>query len=252
MNHDPYAHEPYVKTQYRGEQDHRVHKGERTVNAFAKMIERMEDLILAGMGIPLTPWTVVHGDKLVPLLDRIRESLPDEIREAQLIVARQEDIVADAQRKAVQIVEDAKRQAENLLSESELMHAVHTEAERIRQQVMGELETMRKKTFEDTEELKSRSYEEARNVKEGADRYAETVLSSLEKSTTEFLGVIRNGQKHLKRSRAEVIQQLAQSSGRSGVVSHSASVIQAGLSPSSSGSSGNPQQSPQLASIQHD
>lgn len=175
------------------------------------MIERMEDLILAGMSIPLTPWTIVHGEKLVPLLDRIRENLPEEIRQAQRVLEHRDEILAEAQRKANQMLQDAKDQAEHMLNESELLRAVHGEAERVRQQVWTELEAMRKKAFEESESAKAAAYEESKSVREGADQYADTILSSLDKSLAEFQAVVRNGQKHLKRAKAEAIHQAQQS-----------------------------------------
>ncbi len=182
---------------------------ERAINTFAKMIERMEDLVLAGLGIPLTPWTIVNGDKLVPLLDRIRESLPEEVRQSQMIIDRRDEILAESQRKGTEMLEDAKIQAETMLSESELMKAVQEEAERIRHQVMVELDAHRKKAFEEAEAMKAAAYEESRAVREGADRYAETVLASLEKSLSEFQMVVRNGQKHLKHSRSQASQMVS-------------------------------------------
>ena len=167
----------------------------------------MEDLILAGVSIPLTPWTIVHGDKLVPLLDRIRENLPEVVQQAQRVVDQRDDMLADAQRRASQMLQDAKEQAEAMLSESELMRAVHLEAERVRHQVMTELEAMRKKAFEEAEAMKAQAYEESRAVREGSDQYAEAILGSLDKSLTEFQSVVRNGQKHLKRSKAEALHQ---------------------------------------------
>jgi hypothetical protein len=163
----------------------------------------MEDLILSGMGVPLTPWTLVHGDKLVPLLDRIREQLPEELRAAQQVLAQREDMLTEAQQKAQQMVLDAQGQVDVLLSESELMRAVHAEADRVREMVTLELEALRKKTFEETEAMKALAIEESKAVREGAERYAESVLSSLDKSLGEFQQVIRNGQRYLKRTRTE-------------------------------------------------
>ncbi len=167
------------------------------------MIERIEDFILSGIGIPLTPWTLVNGEKLVPLLDRVRENLPDEIRQSQMIMNRRDDIIVESQRKGTQILEDAKAQAEAMLSESKLMEAVQQEAERIRQQVMTELDMHRKKAFEESESMKAAAYEEARMTREGADRYAEAILNTLGKNLHEFQTVVHNGQQHLSRTRAE-------------------------------------------------
>ncbi len=174
----------------------------------------MEDLILTGVGIPLTPWTMVNGDKLVPLLDRIRENLPEEIQHAQRIMEQRELILTDAQQKASQIMQDAKHQAELMLSESELLRAVHAEADRIRQQIVTELEAVRKKAYEEAEAMKAQAYEEARGVRDGADQYAEAILGSLDKSLSEFQGVVRNGQKYLKQARVEAMRNTQQQGPR--------------------------------------
>ena len=172
------------------------------------MIERMEDFILTGMGIPFTPFTIVNGEKLVPLLDRIRENLPAEIQQAQRVLDRRDEIVNEAQAKANQLLQDAKKQSEFMLSESELLRAVHEEANRIRQQITMELEAMRKKTFEEAEAAKAQAYEEASAIRIGADQYAETILGSLDKSLQEFQTVVKNGQRYLKKARMDAAQQL--------------------------------------------
>ncbi len=172
------------------------------------MIERMEDFILTGMGIPFTPFTIVNGEKLVPLLDRIRENLPAEIQHAQRVLDRRDEIVNEAQSKAGQILQDAKKQSEFMLSESELLRAVHEEANRIRQQITMELEAMRKKTFEEAEAAKAQAYEEANAIRIGADQYAEAILGSLDKSLIEFQSVVKNGQRYLKKARMDAAQQV--------------------------------------------
>jgi vacuolar-type H+-ATPase subunit H len=180
------------------------------------MIERMEDFILTGMGIPFTPFTIVNGEKLVPLLDRIRENLPTEIQQAQRVLERRDEIVNEAQAKANQMLQDAKKQSEFMLSESELLRAVHEEAARIRQQITVELEAMRKKAFEEAEAVRAQAYEEARAVREGADQYAEAILGTLDKNLVEFQAVVRNGQRYLKKTRSEALQQLAPLSRNTG------------------------------------
>lgn len=173
------------------------------MNTFFKMIERLEDLVLSGIGVPLTPMTVINSEKVVPLLDRIREALPEEIKQAQRINEQREQMVADAQYRANQLLQDAKNQAEFMLSESELLKAVNQEIERARQQILAESEGVRKKAFEEAEAMKAKAYEEARAVREGADQYAASILMSLDKSLTEFHSAVRTGQKHLKRTRHE-------------------------------------------------
>jgi vacuolar-type H+-ATPase subunit H len=177
------------------------------------MIERLEDLILTGMGLPFTPLTIVNGEKLVPLLDRIRENLPVEVQNAQRLLERRDEIVNDAQAKANHILQESKRQSEFLLSESELLRAVHEEAARIRQQITMELEAMQKKAYEESQALRAQAMEEATAIRAGADQYAEAILGNLDKSLVEFQAVVRNGQRYLKKARIDASHQ-APSNGR--------------------------------------
>jgi len=173
------------------------------MNTFTKLIEKLEDLVLTGLGIPLTSWTVVNGEKLVPLMDRIRETLPDEIRQAAMIIDRRDDILSESQAKGKQILENARLQAEQLLSESHLMSEVKKEAEIIRQKVMAELDEYRRKAFEEAETMKAKAYEEARTTRLGADEYAEAVLASLDKNLAEFHHQVKNGLKQLSHTRQQ-------------------------------------------------
>lgn len=171
------------------------------MNKFSKMIERLEDLILSGIGVPFTPWTVLNGDRLIPLLDRIRESLPEEMRMAQNVLAERDEILAEARQKGAQILQEAKIQAEGMLSDSELLKAVHQEAERVREQIVTELETARQKTLDEADSLRGAAQNEAQSVREEANKYADAILTTLDKSLAEFQTIVREGQRQLRKVR---------------------------------------------------
>ncbi|MEM0950776.1 MAG: ATP synthase F0 subunit B [Cyanobacteria bacterium P01_H01_bin.74] len=168
---------------------------------FPKLIERMEDYVLTGMGIPFTPFTVVNGERLVPLLDRIRDCLPEEIAQAQNVLSQREQIVTEAQEHSKKMIENARKQAEEILSESELLRAIHEEAYRVREQITAELEAMRKKAFEEAEFARVQALEESQAIRQGADHYAEAILGSLDEKLKEFHTVVRNGKRHLEKAR---------------------------------------------------
>lgn len=152
----------------------------------------------------MTPWVVVNGDALVPMLDRVRESLPEVIRQSQRIVEKHDEILEDANRRAGRMLEDARQKADMMLSDSELLRAVHLEADRIRQSMIDELEAYRKKIYDEADQVKRDASEEAVRVREGTDRYAAAVLESLEKSLGEFHGTVRNAQQNLSSRRKQL------------------------------------------------
>lgn len=178
-------------------------KGESAIHAFMKSMERIEDLILAGLSLPLTPWTVVNGEQLLPLLDHVRETLPEEVVQARLILERRDEIIADAQRKGVYTLEESKRQAEAMLNNSALMRAVEDEANKIRHQMMTEVEAIQKRAREEADAIRQSANEDARRIRQGADGYAEQVLTSLDKDLTSFHQVVKTGQQHLRQVQAE-------------------------------------------------
>jgi F0F1-type ATP synthase membrane subunit b/b' len=171
-------------------------------HTFNKLIERMEDLILAGTGIPLTPWTVVNADRVVPLLDRIREQLPEELVHAQDIIAMRDELLTDARLRADNMLSDARNKADALVNESDILRTIQHEAACIKADLKSQLDAMKAKAVAEVDSLKLQAYEEARLVKEGAEHYAESILTSLDGSLADVQAVVRNGQSHLHQNRS--------------------------------------------------
>lgn len=176
------------------------------MNTFTKMIDRLEDLVLTGTGIPFTPFTVINGEKLVPLMDRIRETLPDEIKQAHQLNEQREHILMDAQQRANQMLQEAKLQAERLLSESELMRAIQLEADRVKQGLLVEADNIKRQALQEAQIKRSQAYEETYRMRDGAEHYAANVLGALDKSLLELHSVVRNGQKQLKKVKEPATQ----------------------------------------------
>lgn len=177
-----------------------------TVSTIYKLLDTMEMMILKGTPIPITPWVIVHHEKLVDLQDKIRASIPAEIQEAHGIIKRRDEILIEAQNKASQLLSDAKREAQHLLSESELLKAVQTEAERIRNQVIEDCEKIKKQAQEEAERTRTSAINEAIQIREGTDKYAESVLDNLDKNLTDIHNIVRNGQIQLSKLKSESIQ----------------------------------------------
>lgn len=168
------------------------------VHPFAKQLERLEDMILSGMSIPLTSWTVVNGDELVPLLDSLRETLPEELRKAQEQVTQRDSLLKETETRARQMIEETHQYAERLVQESEIMKAVHAEADRVRQIILQELETTRRHTEAEAIAIKRKAYEEGKAIVEGAEAYAASLLVSLDQQLADCQHIVRNGQKVLR------------------------------------------------------
>lgn len=142
----------------------------------------------------------VNTDDLQDILSKIRAILPDEIKTAEMIIKRREDIYLEAQNRADRIISEAQTKASSLLSENELIRAVREKAAAIQEQVKGSCEEMRSKASEESESIRKNAYQEAMQTKDGAKAYVSELLANLEKD-------IDRVHKHIKSCQEYLVQQ---------------------------------------------
>lgn len=176
-----------------------------SVNSIYKLLDKLEMMVLKGAPVPFSPFIIVNHEKIIDILDKIRTSIPGEIQEAHSIIRKSDDIQSDARRKAEMLLNEARSHAERMLSESELLNAVQAEANKIREEVVSEVEMIRHRAREEAEQIKMASINEAIQIREGADKYAEAILSNLDRDLGEMHSIVQNGQKHLAEQKAEAI-----------------------------------------------
>jgi len=176
-----------------------------SVNSIYKLLDKLEMMVLKGAPVPFSPFIVVNHEKIIDILDKIRTSIPGEIQEAHSIIRKSEEIQSEARKRAETMLIEAKNHAEKMLSESELLNAVQAEANKIREEVVSEVELIRHRAREEAEQIRMNSINEAIKIREGADRYAESVLSRLDEDLGEMHDIVKNGKKHLSEMREETM-----------------------------------------------
>ena len=154
---------------------------------------------------PIIPgrYVVVKPKEIETLIDRIYASLPVEVQEARAFLRRREEMQLEAQQKAEKIVADAQMEADRKLSEADFIKAVEREGIRIRTQVQEECEEIKRKALEEAENIRMQATEDAMKTKQGAELYAEQVLTNLEGNLTQLQQVVKNGQVYMEQLRSE-------------------------------------------------
>lgn len=148
-------------------------------------------------------FVVVKKELVNELLDDLYSAIPEEIEVAKVILRKKEEVLMDAQQKADKILNDAQNEAARLLSESDLLRAVQKEAEKIKEQVIGDCEEIKRRALEEAENIRIQAADEAMRTKEGAEVYAEQVLTNLERDLGQLQQVVKNGQIYMEKLRAE-------------------------------------------------
>jgi len=156
-------------------------------------------------GFPIIPrkFTVVKTKEIETLIDRIYASLPVEVQEARAFLRRREELQIEAQQKAERIVSEAQKEADRKLSEADFIKALEREGVRIRTQVQQECEEIKRRAMEEADNIRAQATEEAMKTKEGAELYAEQVLTNLEKNLTQQQQIVKNGQVYMEKLRSE-------------------------------------------------
>src|SRR5213592_2452255 len=147
------------------------------------LIDKLDDLVHNAKPVPLTDQVRVDKEEIYDILDQMRATIPEEIKQARWIVKERQEILADAKREAERIVKEARERAERLVSEQE----ISKQAERAADDII--------------EDARARE----REIRLGAEDYADDILNTLEVNLTKFIAAVQRGRDRLQgREEAEV------------------------------------------------
>ena len=128
----------------------------------AARIHQLEELIREAKSMPLSASVLVNKDEVLELVDGMRNTLPEEIKQARWVVKDREELLAKARRDAEVIVEEARKEQARLVSDDEVVAESAREAERVL----------------------SDAREQARQIKLEAEDYVDAMLASFESTLT--------------------------------------------------------------------
>ena len=167
------------------------------------LLKMIEVAIEEGFTIIPNKYSLIRKDEVCSLLNEVFTTLPVEIQEARAFLRRREELQIEAQQRAERIVADAQAEADRKLSEADFLKALEREGDRIRTQVKDECEEMKRRATDEADAIRNQASDEALKIKEGAEMYAEQVLTTLEKNLAQMQGVVKNGQIFMEQRRSE-------------------------------------------------
>ncbi len=111
------------------------------------LLNEMDKLIDDAWSVPLTGGkSVVDAERARDILDDLRNSIPQEVRQARAITADRKQILADAKREGELIVNKAKERAELLINQDELVRQAHAHAKEIVDEAKKQADDIKKST----------------------------------------------------------------------------------------------------------
>ena len=147
------------------------------------LIDKMDDLVHNARAVPLTDQVRIDREAIYDLLDQMRSTIPEEIKQARWIVKERQEMLAEAKREAERIVKESRERQTQLVSQQEVTKQAERQAEDI------------------IEDARARE----REIRLGAEDYADEILNTLEVNLSKFIAAVQRGRDRLQgREEAEV------------------------------------------------
>ncbi len=135
------------------------------------LVDRLETLLSKSWRLPFTSNVVIQEDAFLDIIDQMRISIPEEVKQARRVTAERDRLLEQAQEEADRIVGLAQEQVGSLADDHEIVKTAQARAD----EVLG------------------RAQHSAEMVKSDADTYVMETLSSLEEQLMMLLTTVRNG-----------------------------------------------------------
>jgi cell division septum initiation protein DivIVA len=135
--------------------------------------------------VPLSTYVLVNEDDFLDVIDQMRTSIPQQVKQGERIQQEQDRLVAQAEEEAKRVVQLAQEEAAGLLGEHEIVQAANQRSQTIIERAQREAEV-----------LKAEAEEYAREVLFGL--YDQ--LGTLHGETATLISTVRNGLERLSAS----------------------------------------------------
>jgi vacuolar-type H+-ATPase subunit H len=134
-------------------------------------LDRLEDFVANSKRVPLSSSVMLNEAEFYDLLDDIRATLPNELKQARVVSKDRDRILTDAEHKEEEILTRARKQSDQLVGETEIIrqaeidrdHMIEVaqeearkilyDAEDVADRIFGELEASLTDVRDSTEEI---------------------------------------------------------------------------------------------------
>ncbi len=160
------------------------------MDIFAR-IDRIEDFVANSKRMPLSSSVLINEAEFYDILDDMRATLPNELKEARWVVKEKTEILEEARKKTEEALEKTRREREQYISETEIVRQAELERDRMLEEAQ----------------------EEARKIQFEAEDFADKIFGELEASLLHVLEIIRRGREKLQGYEGEEGEELELAEG---------------------------------------
>jgi F0F1-type ATP synthase membrane subunit b/b' len=146
------------------------------------LIDQLEGLIENAKSVPLSNQLRLDRSQIYGLLDEIRATIPDEVKQARWLVKERQEALDEAKREASRILAEASEQAARVSGETEVVRLAERRAD----------------------ELIADARRQGHSLLGEVDELSDASLALLEVNLENFLAAIRRGRERLHERSQEI------------------------------------------------
>ncbi|PKQ27396.1 MAG: hypothetical protein CVT63_08220 [Candidatus Anoxymicrobium japonicum] len=150
------------------------------MDIFARL-DKLEDFIANSKRVPLSSSVRANEAEFYDLLDDIRATLPNELKQARLVSREKDRIISEAQRNEEELLIRAEKRADDMVQQTEIIK----QAELERDHMIDEAEEESRRIVYDAEDVADRIFGELEasliEVKDSTDGILNRIISWREK-----------------------------------------------------------------------
>ena len=145
-------------------------------------LQQLEDMIREAKSMPLSASALLNREELLDVVNGIKDSLPEEIKQARWVVKDREELMVKARHDADALLDKARAEQARLLSDKAVVQQAQEEAERI----LGEARV------------------QVRQMRLEAEDYVDSKLAQFEAVITRIQEAMAGAEESLSRVRGQV------------------------------------------------
>lgn len=125
------------------------------------LVDQLQEVVETGPRLPLSDRVMLSSDMLLDLIDALRNTIPNDVIEAERVLQERHRLLEDAREQADNMLESAREQARFMLQEHHLIKAAEVKAERVLNQAQREADEIMQSADDYVQQLFSRFEDEA-------------------------------------------------------------------------------------------
>lgn len=186
------------------------------MNEIDRILDELEDFIeraRSGFGSKKVSFSKDH---ILDYVDRLKISIPEQVKMAKRIVENEEAIILKANKNSEEVIEAAKLEAEKILDESNLINQAYERSDAIIAEAESQANKILLSANSDAMEIRRGALSYAADMLAEIEKIYHHTLSSTERSFSNVLDTLKANVEDLSHNRMLVLRELGESEEEEG------------------------------------